>query len=475
MKKSPRTAGRLAIVAAVLLAASVRPAEAQYGGIGGFGGIGTGLGGGAGMGAGAAGGATGQSPRLSFAPWLSANGTYSDALLSAGPATTPSRDFYGYGGAAGMSGGRAWTRTSLAGFYTGSYQHYQGNYVRKGLSQAGGLSVQHKAGEKVTIFATQFAGSSNGGYGYGAGAGAFGGWNMAGTGVLSDLAPGGLGFGDPGSNGLVDNEVTSTRVNFTGTSGGVTYQPNMRWTYSVFGSGAFVRRSANGLSDLNSFSGGGQASYLLDQKTKLGAFYTYGRFSYPNLFGGNTVQQTGLFLTHQITPETSITVMAGGYQFRTNALGRVALDPGLAGLLGQSSVLEVRDIQRMGWIGSATVSRSWRNWSARLGYNRSAGPGNGLILASSRDMAMGSLTSGVGRFSYGAYASYYMFKGIIQNGANTASFSAAGTCGVRMFGDMYLGFSAGYSRFETNTSAEQWRRFLSAHLTWSPKDAAFRF
>ncbi|MBI4891118.1 MAG: hypothetical protein HY821_10880 [Acidobacteria bacterium] len=455
---------------AALLAISSIPASAQYGGFGGFGGMGNGLGMGAPDSAGTSGG---SSPRLSFAPWISATGSYYETLASASN-HTPSTHSYGYGGAAGLSGGKAWNRTSLAGMYTASYQHYNGSYS-SGISQVGALSVQHRASDRVTVFASEFLGSSNGGYGYGAPAGNFGGWGTVGSGALADLAPGGVGNWSLGSNGLVDNETFATRVSYSGTTGGVSYRPSLRSSLSAVGSASFVRRKGYNLSDLNSVSGGGQYAYMFSQQTQLGVFYQFGQFSYPQLFGGNKVNQTGISLMHRFNPQTSMTVTGGAYQFRTTYLGSVQMDPTLSGLLGQSSILSVSNIKQIGWMGSASLNRAWRRWSAAANYDHGINPGNGFILASRRDNATLSGSTNLSRLNIGAFAGYYRLSGVIQHGASTDGVSLGVNTGFRIAGDLFFGVSAGYSNYSTNTSARRWSRFASVSVSWSPSDAAFRF
>ncbi len=459
-----------AACAALLALASV-PASAQYGGYGGFGGMGNGLGMGTPDSAGSSGG---SSPRLSFAPWISANGTYTETSASASN-ITPATHGYGYGGAAGISGGKAWNRTSFGGLYTASYQHFSGNSAYAGLSHAGAVSVQHRATDRLTVFGSEFMGSSNGGYGYGAPAGTFGGWGTVGSGVLSDLAPGGVGNWNLGSNGLVDNETFGTRVGYSGTSGGISYRASMRSSFSAVGSASFVRRKGYALSDLNSYSGGGQYSYSLSQRSQIGLFYQYGQFSYPQLFGGNRVNQTGITYQVKFTPQTTLTVSGGAYQFRSTYVGSVVMDPGLSGLLGQSSILSVQDRKQLGWIGSANVTRSWHRWSALANYDHGVNPGNGFILASRRDNASASLSTSFGRISLGAFVAYYRLSGILQQGASTEGASAGGNVGVRLVSDIYMGFGAGYSNYSTNASARRSARFASVNITWSPSEAAFRF
>lgn len=468
MMRSPGLRVRLLNAAALLLLAASPCALAQYGGIGGFGGAGAGMGS-------MSDSSASQSPRVSFRPWVSANGTYSEILSQNAPGVLPQADTYGYGAAVGVSGGKAFTRTMVAGFYTASYQRYSQSLYSRGLNQVGGITVQHKASERTTLFASEFAGSSNGGYGYGAAAGAFGGWGVTGSSIFGDLGAGGIGFSDPASNGLVDNELFSTRVHYTGTSGGVSYQPNLRWNFTATGSGSFVRRKANGLSDLNAYSAGGQTAYRVNQSTQVGGFYQFGEFTYPNRFGGNRVHQAGLMTRYRWGPSVTVSLMAGAFRYNSTFLGQVAIDPILAELLGQGTSLSISKLSRTGWTGAVALNRSWHNWSANVAYNRGVSPGNGVMLVSKRDAVTGGASTSVGRLSLGAFGGYYELSGLLQSGTSTRNGSVGGTAGVRLVGNLYLGTSAGYSRFETNATKAQWRRFVAVHLTWSPEDAAFRF
>jgi len=468
MMKSPGLPVRLFGSAVLLLLAAGQAAQAQFGGMGGLGGMGAGMGT-------MPDNSAAPSPRVSFRPWVSANGTYSEILSQNAPGVLPQADTYGYGAAAGVSGGKAFNRTMVAGYYTGTYQRYSRSVFARGLNQVGGITVQHRASERTTLFASEFAGSSNGGYGYGAAAGAFGGWGVSGASIFSDLGAGGIGFSDPASNGLVDNELFGTRVHYTGTSGGMSYQPNLRWSFTAMGTGSFVRRKGTGLSDLNAYSVGGQTAYRVSQSTQVGGAYQFGDFTYPNRFGGNRVHQVALMTRHQFGPSVSVNLMAGAFRYNSTFLGQVAIDPELAGLLGQGSILSISKLSRTGWVGSASLGRAWRYWSANVAYNHGVSPGNGVMYVSKRDAVTGAASTSLGRLSMGVFGGYYRLTGLLQSGASTRNASVGGTTGIRLAGNLYLGASGGYSRFETNVSKAQWRRFVALHLTWSPEDAAFRF
>lgn len=433
-----------------------------------------GLGGARGMG-GLGDDAMGGTPpsRAAFRPWLSANGTYTETLgqlrIEGGR-----RDFYGYGAAGGVSGAKAWERTSLAGFYTASYQRWSGSQGIAGASQVVGVSVGHQATDKVGLFATQFAGSSLGGFGYGAPAGVFGGWGVTGAAMLPLAGIIGGPLTDLGENGLVDNELFGTRVNFYGTSGGVTYRPSLRWSFRGGAQAAFVRRKGPGLRDLNTAGVFGGASYRLGARTAVGANYGYSEFSYPKLFGNNRAQFAGIQLEHEFSPQTSVVVGGGVYRMDTKFLGAVQIDPVVAELLGVRAQIEVEKRSFHGWMGMATIQRKWREWGLSAGYTHGLNPGNGLILASRRDTAFGSAGRSIGRFSFGLFGGYFRWSGLLQN-ATLESGSAGASTGVRLAGDVHLGLNGGYSYFETATGPKRWQRFVSLHLTWSPSLAAFRF
>jgi hypothetical protein len=412
--------------------------------------------------------------RFAFRPWVSANGTYSQVLGTQQLPAGARREFYGYGGAAGISGARAWERTSLGLFYTANYQRYSGTRVTEGMSQVAGVSVSHQLTERTGVFASQLAGSSLGGFGYGAPAGIFGGWGLAGSALLPQTGLFAAPLNDLAANGLVDNELFSTRVNFYATAGGIHYQPTLRWSFSAGAQAGYVRRKGRGLQDLNTAGVFGQSAYRISQRTAVGASYGFSTFSYPKFFGDNRAQFVSLFLSHQISPQTTVAIGFGGFRMDTRFLGAVAVDPEIAALLGVSTRLEVQERQFYGWQGSATVSRSWRAWGASLGYSHGVNPGNGVVLASKRDAVFGSAGRSFGRVSFGAYGGFFRWSGLLQNTRLTSGHAGLST-GFRVKGDLFFGMNGGYSFFDSPAQPRRWQRFVSAHLTWSPSAAAFRF
>lgn len=411
---------------------------------------------------------------FSFRPWISAYGSYLQALGTGLFPDRTRRNFYGYGGSAGISGGRVWERTSVGLFYTANYQRFHGQRLAEGMSQVAGVSVSHRVTERVGLFASQLAGSSLGGFGYGAPAGIFGGWGVAGAVLMPPPGPFGVPLVDAADNGLVDNEIFGSRVHFYATSGGVLYQPGLRWLLSAGGQAGYVRRRGRGLQDLNSAGGFGQAAYRISQRTAVGASYGFTTFSYPRYFGDNRAQVAAFFLSHQVSPQTTINLSTGGFRMDTTFLGTVAAEPEIAELLGTPLQLEVQKRRYYGWIGRASVSRRWRAWGGSLAYVHGLVAGNGVMLASRRDSVYGSASRGLGRFHVGAHGGFFRWSGLLQN-ARLTSGQASVSTGLRLAGSLYTGVNGGYSFFDSPAQPRRWQRFVSAHLTWSPNAAAFRF
>ncbi len=427
------------------------------------------------LGAGGMGNDSGSTPpsRIAFRPWLSAQGTYTEAAGQQSQ-TAGRRDFYGYGGAAGVSGAKSWERTSLGGFYTASYQRWSARGGIAGASQVVGLSVSHQATNRVGLYATQFAGSSLGGFGYGAPAGAFGGWGVTGAAMVPLAGLSGGPLADLGGNGLVDNEIFGTRVNFYGTSGGVNFRPSLRWSFGGGAQAGFVRRKGAGLRDLNSAGVFVGTAYQPGQRTTVGVSYGFSQFSYPKLFGENRAQFLSANLSHQLTPDTAVWVGGGVYRMNTTFLGTVEVDPAVAELLGVQRQLEVQKRSYSGWSGSVGISRRWREWGVSLGYMHGLNPGNGAILASRRDSVFGSAARSIGRFSVGVFGGYYRWSGLLQK-TTLESGSVAASTGFRVVGDLHFGINGGYSFYDSAAIPRRWQRFVSANLTWTPSLAAFRF
>ncbi len=454
-------------LAAVLMLLVAIPTAAQVGGYGGMGGFG-GLISGAGFGA--------ASPDVpSVRPWLSVNGNvirYYDGIGS------PPRNSYGSSIGGGVSVSKAWARTSLVGSYTAGgflVNPYKRYGTSSGISQVVGLQVMRQVSQRLAVSVSGFGGSSNGGYGVGAGLGGIG--NFAPVGISPTVNPSqgqtnssniDLGFQNFGDNGLVDNELFDTRVNFVGVNAGGSYTPDQRNIFSFSGGASQVRRSLSYLVGLNSLGGGAGYTRVLTQSLTMGASYRFGSFEYPGYYGGNQVHSAGLSVGYRINPKTSFSVHAGGYIYRVNNVGTIVLPPEMAAILGQSTVQQVNDTRFTGMSAGASLTRSLRVGAAGLTYNRGARPGNGLIFPTEQETVALNYSVGKSRYSLGTAGYFSRGKSISNIAGTTQTKTLLGFFSLRVFGSLH--FSSSVSHRWVDAGLFPSRRLLSANagLAFSP-------
>ena len=438
------------------------PAAAQvggYGGMGGFGGIASGAG-------------FGESrPDVpSVRPWLNVTGSASRFHDGSGDRPTG----YGASAAGGVSVAKAWARTTLVGSYrAGGFllnpyrNRFSGNGT--GLSQVVGVQAVHQVSQRLAVSVSVMGGSSNGGYGVGGGIGGFGGTYPMGTFATASPSQGqilssniDLGLEDMEDNGLVDNELFSTRVNYVGLNGGVSYTADQRNIFSFSGGTSRVRRALSYLVGLNSYGAGAGYTRVLTEKMSTGVHYRFGTFEYPGYYGGNQVHTVGWSLRYRFNSKTSLGVHAGGFLYRVNNIGTIVLAPELAAILGTPTIQQVNDYSFRSASGGVSLSRSLRVGRASAAYNRGANPGNGLLFPTLRETVTVRYSIGGSKFSAATSAHYSTGKSISQLSGSSSTKALIAAASYRLLGSMHVTGSVG--EYWTAASTLRGPRSLSAHV-----------
>jgi hypothetical protein len=457
MRDSCKQAG---FVAGLILLVTI-PAAAQvggYGGMGGFGGIASGHG---------LGGARPDVP--SVRPWLSVSGGASRFYDD----TRDDKTRYGAGISGGVSVGKAWARTSLSGSYmTGGslvtpYKYYGAG---TGMSHVFGLQVMHQVTQRLAASVSTFGGSSNGGYGsVGGGLGGFGGMGPVGTSITASPSQGqinssniDLGFQNLTDNGLVDDELFYSRVNFAGVNAGVSYTADQRNVFSFRVGASRVRRALNYLAGLNTLGAGASYTRVLTEKLSTGASYSVGTFEYPGYYGGNQVHSVGWNIGYRINPKTSFSMHAGGFLYRVNNIGTVTLPPELAAILGTPAIQQINNYSYRGVSGGVSISRSFRVGSAGASYSRGANPGYGLLFPTLRESVSVSYGLGGNRYSVGTSGHYSRGNSISAIAGKTSSKAVAAFASYRLLGSLHVTGSA--SQYWLGASPISNRRIVSANV-----------
>lgn len=410
----------------------------------------------------------------SVRPWITVSGSAAKELDLPGARKVN----YGSSIAGGVIAGRAWERTAVSANYTvGGYltNPYRAFDIGSGISHVGGVQVIHQATQKISVAIRGFAGSSNGGFGIGGG---FGGISFLAPAVISPtISPSqgqagssntNLGFQNFANNGIVDNELFNTRVNFTGVNGGVSYTPDGRNMFAFNVGASRVRRALEYLVGMDNYGAGVSYGRMLTPRLSTGAGYNFGQFSYPGYYGGNRIHNLGWNLGFQINPSTSFAMHLGGFQYQVDTIGAVTLPPQMAAILGQSQLQQVINVRRRGASGGASLTRTLRVGAAGVAYVRGATPGNGLLFAAQQETISASYTVGTGRYSFGSVGTLSRGKslsgltGFTDNRAVIAFFSS------RIVGALNFTSTAGQRWVEAGVLGQRRSFHATVGLGFSP-------
>ena len=402
------------------------------------------------------------------------NGNASKQLNS----PTPTKTNYGSSIAGGVVGSRSWARTAVVGNYSaGGFLVNPFSHLGRssGLSQVAGLQVVHQVSRGLSVAVRGFGGSSNGGYGIGAGLGSI---SFLAPGAISPVANPSqgqvsssninLGFEDFSTNGLVDDEIFDTRVNFAGVNGGVSYTPDGRNMFSFDVGASRVRRALMDLVGMDNFGAGVSYGRMLSPSLNTGVSYRFGQFSFPGYYGGNQIHNVGWNLGYRINPATSVSLSVGAFQYQVDRIGSITLPPDLAAILGQSQLQQVVDIRRRGFSGGASIGRRLRVGSASVAYFRGATPGNGLFFATQRETFSANYAVGASRISMGTSAFYSRGRSLSTVAGTSQNKGVVGFFATRIVGALSFTSSAGHRWVEAGTLGQRRTFHATAGIGFSP-------
>ena len=459
------------MAAASLLALGAGTGAAQVGGFGGFG-----MASGSMLRVGEMN--TAGAEQFSIRPWLMVTGYNSTNLTPRQQPGDLRQDIYGGMGAYGISGRKAWQRTSLGINFSGAYVPKVRSMPRPLSSHVLSLGVSHLFSPRTRVSLGTVAGYANGGMGFGGG---FLGGGMAlpyGMGAMMQM--GEVDFGNPNDNGLVDNELFDTGTLFMGTSGGIVHRLGQRWNVGA-GAGTFLtRRRYRGLQENQGVSSYAMTSYDIDRTSVVGVQYAERFFWFRGQPGENRVQSLNLFYRKALSRTVTAGLAVGGFRFTSRFVGRVELDPVLAdllgGFLGGVSAFEVREARLLSLMGNAYILKTIGRGLVGASYNRGVIPGNGIFLASRRDFAWVHATAPLGAgFTGGVRAGYSRFTGLQQSGLVGENYIASGGIFRALGAGFGLSVSGGYRDFELPNRPPLRSRFIGLGLSWMPSDAVLVF
>lgn len=313
-------------------------------------------------------GSRGGSEDVNIRPYVNVSGFADNGLLAIGVDENGQLIDPGvqYGVQAGFGAyGRHNFRRSVLGLdYNGNYRHFTANRFFNGTNHQLALNYTHQLSRRFVIQAVQTAGTVSQGNAF---------LGTAPNGVITNVQDSVV---DP-TTLLFDN-----RSNYLQSSMSASFLLSARTSFTAGGSGYLVRRRSRSLVGLNGWQTSGSIDHRLTQRTTVGASYQHRHVDFPDAFGETNIDILQGSISHALNQFWTISFSGGALRVETQGLQRVAPDPAIAALFGNTPT--IRTFYRRNILPQINVSISRQFRNARLSgqYARSVNNGNGVFLTS---------------------------------------------------------------------------------------------
>jgi hypothetical protein len=326
---------------------------------------------------------------------------------------------YGVEANVGVYGTKAWRAQQLGLSYNGNYRHYVRTPFFNGSDHILSLDYSRQVGRRNSFVLRSSAGTSSRSLG----------------------GQGGFGYGgiDQSYLGVPIYDIFDNRSYFADVTGMFTTQIGLRNSLSMGASGFAVRRRSAALVGVNGQRAFADYSRRFGRYTSIGFSYQYFHVDYPRVFGEGDTHSAMITFARNIGRRWSIGFGAGLYRVDFTGVRRVTLDPVIAELLGTTTGREAFNTINLAPSFQANITRSFRRASLNMNYNRSANPGNGVILLSRAENVNISYSyHGSRKWSFSAMSGYANVSGY---GAFSGTFRATSVgfqSNYRFYSDLHL-------------------------------------
>lgn len=394
---------------------------------------------------------------MNLRPFFSLQGVYDTALtpvsVNAAGKIPEHRDYGGEVGF-GVVGSRRWRYTFLGINYRGNVRKYGRQSYYDGSDHTLSLGVTRTLSRRTYLTLRQAAGTFSRGTFLGSG---------------YELV-------DPSFANIPFYELFDSRTYYVSPMADLTFQKSTRLSFNIGGSGSFVRRRSSALVGTNGYNARGDVAYRLTRRTTMGVDYAFSRYEFTRGFGSSDYHVASFNLSAQLGRSWELGFRAGAGRAETTSLRRIALDPILAAITGQQTILvgyhNVQFLPNGGARLSRVFGRSILSFNAETGLS----PGNGLYLAS-RSQSAGLTYSYASRrrVNVGLWSGYGSYSSIARDIGKYQSFYGGAGFTYRLLD--WLHFSSNYGARRNEADGGRFRRLdhrVQLGLAFSPGEFPLR-
>lgn len=331
---------------------------------------------------------------IDFRLYASVTGVYDSGLTpvsvnSTGSLVSPAGDA-GVELGFGAVGSKTWKRASLSLEYRGTYRHYANNAYYDGTDQFLNMRYGRILARHLTFDFKETAGTTN-------------------------LANGAFTFLPLTNTDLVAvpaNELFDNRTYFSQSRVSLIYQKTARLSFSIGGDGYIVHRQSFALAGLLGYGLHGDMAYRITRRQTLDLSYNFTHYEETRVFGYAGIHTVSAGYSLGLGRAYDFGLTAGGSYLSYRGLEQVSVDPAVAAIIGQQSVIHNFQSYTVVPYGQIRMTRHFKSYSVNADASTGVSPGNGVYLTSKQTTAGGGFnylspkkwTLGA-RFSYSRLAS----------------------------------------------------------------------
>jgi hypothetical protein len=394
---------------------------------------------------------------MTLRPYLSLTGIYDTALTPVSVdamGNIPEHRDYGGEVGFGVVGSRRWRYTFLGMDYRGNVRKYGRRSYYDGSDHTLSLGVTRMLSRRTSLTLRQAAGTFSRGTALGAG---------------YELI-------DPSFANVPYYELFDSRTYYVSPMADLTWQKSTRLSFNFGGGGSFVRRRSNALVGTNGYTARGDVAYRVTRRTTIGADYAFSHYEFTGGFGTSDYHAAAFNLAAQIGRAWELGFRVGAGRSETTSVRRIALNPILAAIIGQPSLLVgFHNVQYLP-NGEARLSRVFGRSILSLSAGTGFSPGNGLYLASKQQSAsLGYSYATRRRASVGLWAGYGSYSSIARDIGKYQSYYGGSGFTFRLFEAVHL--AANYGVRRNDADAGRFRRLdhrVQLGLAFSPGEFPLR-
>ncbi|MBM3814212.1 MAG: hypothetical protein FJW20_21520 [Acidimicrobiia bacterium] len=240
-------------------------------------------------------------------------------------------------------------------------------------------------------------------------------------------------------------QLFDTRAYQFSSAGGLSYQKSARTSFSVSGGAFTMQFREPGFVDTNAYSSQGSVFYLLNRREGIGATYSFTIFDFRKEFGDGQIHNWSVGYQRALSARWSLSASGGVYRLESNRLAQVAVDPLIAALTGQTTVVEALHSINQGVSSEVSIQGRFRRSGIGLQYSRGIMPGNGVFLTARQDTVQGHYSyTGLRTWNLGLFASYAKFSAMTQDLAPFKSSNAGFGASRRLTSILHFTANAGF-------------------------------